>query len=72
MVKFWLDGANGDVFVVRSTIGPVKRRAAVENVFPAIVRPNPRAMESDNHSQQRGSAVYHRAVDDLTFTGLRG
>src|SRR5271170_5273737 len=60
------------MFAVRAFKNAIERRAAVEQIGAALGAPSALRPEFRGHRHQRGRAVAHRAIDNLTFAGTTG
>ena len=67
-----LQRTDRDVAAVRTLVAAVVRRAAVEQVGPAPVRPAAGGEERARHRGEIGGALGHRGVDDLTLPARAG
>ena len=70
-IELRLDRPDRHELAVAALVGVVERGAAVEEVDPALVLPHPGAVHRIEHRHERGRAVDHGRVDDLSATGHR-
>src|SRR5262249_8033756 len=67
-----LDGTDRDVLAVLRLVDVVPRRAGVQDIHAALLRPAFRREKTGEHRREQRRAFDHRGIDHLALSGTAG